>query len=280
MSGRRHGVHSIGTSTREYARGVTGGLLFSLPLLYTMELWWAGFLASPMRLLAGAAGTMVLLLGYNRFAGIRHDTTYEEIAIDSVEEMGIGIACAAAILWVLGRLSFEMPAREIVGRIMVAGFAGAIGVSVGTAQLGGSAANDQGLGAGRAADPLGHVILAGCGAVILAANVAPTEEIQVLAAEMSALQLTLLALLSMLLVVVILHFSEFKGTVPSGGTGPMAIARSSVVTYAVALVASAALLWFFGRFQGEPPGFVAAQTIVLGFAASLGASAGRLLLQS
>src|SRR5687768_4310411 len=34
---------SITESLREYGRGVAGGLMFSLPLLYTMEVWWAGF---------------------------------------------------------------------------------------------------------------------------------------------------------------------------------------------------------------------------------------------
>ncbi|HEX4668040.1 MAG TPA: DUF2391 family protein, partial [Chthoniobacterales bacterium] len=35
---------SIGDSLREYARGIAGGLMFSLPLLYTMEVWWTGFI--------------------------------------------------------------------------------------------------------------------------------------------------------------------------------------------------------------------------------------------
>jgi hypothetical protein len=37
-------------SLQEYARGIAGGLLFSLPLIYTMEVWWAGFTSHPMRL--------------------------------------------------------------------------------------------------------------------------------------------------------------------------------------------------------------------------------------
>jgi uncharacterized membrane protein len=47
----------------------------------------------------------------------------------------------------------------------------------------------------------------------------------------------------------------------------------------VALVASAWLLWFFGRFDDASIALVVGQTVVLGFAATLGASAGRLLLQ-
>jgi uncharacterized membrane protein len=39
------------------------------------------------------------------------------------------------------------------------------------------------------------------------------------------------------------------------------------------------ILWFFGRFDRQALVICVAQTIVLGLAATLGASAGRLLLQ-
>ncbi|MCA1633749.1 MAG: TIGR02587 family membrane protein, partial [Acidobacteria bacterium] len=130
-------MRSIAQSLREYARGVAGGLLFSLPLLYTMEVWWAGFSSHPWRLAAYVVATFVLLLGYNFYAGLRQDTCFEEIVIDSVEEMGIGLAVAACVLWLLGRVTFEMPASEAVGQIVVEAMTVAIGVSVGTAQLGG-----------------------------------------------------------------------------------------------------------------------------------------------
>jgi hypothetical protein len=65
-----------------------GGLLFSLPLLYTMEAWWAGCDVRPLALLCLVIGTFVLLLGYNLYAGIRYDKTSWEVVIDSVEEIG------------------------------------------------------------------------------------------------------------------------------------------------------------------------------------------------
>ena len=53
---------SVLQSAREYGRGVAGGLLFSLPMLYTMEVWAAGFRLSPGRILVLASATFVLLL--------------------------------------------------------------------------------------------------------------------------------------------------------------------------------------------------------------------------
>ena len=100
---------SITESLQEYGRGVAGGLMFSLPLLYTMEVWWAGFNTHPYRLLAYVLTTFLLLLGYNRYAGLRRDRNMTEVAIDSVEEMGIGLFLAALVLFLFGRITFEMP---------------------------------------------------------------------------------------------------------------------------------------------------------------------------
>ncbi len=63
------------------------------------------------------------------------------------------------------------------------------------------------------------------------------------------------------------------------GGGLSTVFAGSVITYAVALVSSALILWFFGRFDDQALLTCLAQTIVLGVAGTLGASAGRLLLQ-
>jgi uncharacterized membrane protein len=57
------------------------------------------------------------------------------------------------------------------------------------------------------------------------------------------------------------------------------VIRGAVITYAVGLVASVIILWLFGRFDGMGPGPILGQTVALAVAATLGASAGRLLLQ-
>ncbi len=60
---------SIGRGLQEYLRGIAGGVMFSLPLLYTMKVWWASFTMHPLRLLLYVLATFTLLLGYNRYAG-------------------------------------------------------------------------------------------------------------------------------------------------------------------------------------------------------------------
>ncbi|MBA2732555.1 MAG: DUF2391 family protein, partial [Acidobacteria bacterium] len=84
-------MRPVAKSLQEYSRGIIGGLLFSLPLLYTMEVWWAGFSTHPLHLIFYVLATFALLLGYNFYAGLRHDANWMEVVIDSVEEMGLGL---------------------------------------------------------------------------------------------------------------------------------------------------------------------------------------------
>lgn len=257
--------------------------MFSLPLLYTMEVWWSGFIAHPYRLVAYVIATFILLLGYNRYAGLRHDSSMTEIAIESVEEMSIGLLLSGLVLFLLGRITFGMPAIEIVGTVVVEAMTLAIGVSIGTAQLGAGGEEDEGLGETSNQNQIhfgGQLVFAVCGATLFAANVAPTEEIIVIAVETSWLKLMGLAIFSLLIAFLILHYSNFKGASEFvRADHPTVVLLGTIVTYAIALSTSAMILWFFGRFDGVTLFTALAQTVVLGVAATLGASAGRLLLQ-
>lgn len=300
------GRRPVPESLREYGRGLAGGLLFSLPLLYTMEVWWTGFIVHPWTMIAYLATTFLLLLGYNHYAGMRHEATWAEVAIESVEEMGIGLIVAAGVLYLLGRITWEMPATEIVGKIVIEAMTVAIGVSVGTAQLGGSGdedeqakqdspSDDADQDSGNASsssnadqDDLaaqrqalrGELVIAFCGAVLFGSNVAPTEEILQIADEASAAKLLALAAFSIATAGLILFYIEFlKADPPSPERGTWVMVRHLGITYAIALAASALMLWFFQRFDGVSPGIAIAQTVVLAFPGVLGASAGRLLIR-
>jgi putative integral membrane protein (TIGR02587 family) len=215
--------------------------------------------------------------------------------IDSIEEMGLGLLISTIALVLLGRITFDMTLNEIVGKITIEAMTVAIGVSVGTAQLGGTGdESDTGEGDNQSAQTRagkgnsqtgahfgGQLVIALCGAVLFAANVAPTEEIVMIASEIPSWKLLALALISITLGAVILFRIDFTGAQSfAPAKGAMAVIIGSIVTYIVALAASALILWFFGRFDGQALIVCIAQTIVLGVAATLGASAGRLLLQS
>ncbi|MEZ4409734.1 MAG: DUF2391 family protein [Polyangiales bacterium] len=273
----------VAKSLREYGRGVVGWLIFSLPLLYTMEVWQAGMTFTSARLLAAVGGTFGLLLGYNRYAGLRRDANFAEVVIDSVEELGLGLVVALVTLWALGQLQGDTPATEVLGKVVVEGLTIAVGVSVGTAQLGGDDDRDTGEGSdGGDERPtfLGQTVIALCGAVLFGANVAPTDEIVRIAVESTPARLLALTALCLTVSTFILFYAAFAGAdrfVVSEGRARVAV--QAVMVSAVSFVASAALLWLFGRFDDQGGWACLAETVVLGAAASLGASAGRLLIQ-
>jgi putative integral membrane protein (TIGR02587 family) len=271
-------------SLQEYGRGIAGGLMFSMPLLYTMEMWWSGFTLPPERLLVGVFVTLGLLLGYNRFSGLRADASWLEIAIDSVEEFGLAVLLAVGALAALGRIGPDTPFEELAGKVIVEALVVAIGVSVGTAQLGDERArNKEGMTGDQQGDAPAtfgeQVVIALCGAVLFAANVAPTDEILMLGVELPPASLLLLVVVSLVLGLLILQYSGFARSSRVRGETTIDVFGGVVVTYAVALLASAMLLWFFGRFDGMSPLASLGQLVVLAGPAMLGASAGRLLLQ-
>lgn len=281
----------ITQSLKEYARGIAGGLLFSFPLLYTMEVWWSGFIATSLDLIVLIVVTYLLLLGYNRYAGMRPDVSWRSVFVDSVEEMGIGFSLSFLMLLMLGRIDFEgMSLEEIMGKVSIEAMAVSIGVSVGTAQL----------GIGRESDPQrpdegydnpeedeirpegtkANVVLSICGAILVGGNVAPTEEVLLIAVEATPVHVLFMSLLSLALSVVVVYFSDFKGT-PVRLSGVLAydVAFDACLSYSVSLAASAFVLWFFGRFDNVSFWIAFSQCITLGVIATLGASAGRLLIK-
>jgi putative integral membrane protein (TIGR02587 family) len=278
-------VVSAKGAVKIYARGIAGGVLFSLPLIYTMEMWWAGFIAPPSYLLACVLATFVLLIGYNRFAGIRRDSTWWDVVTDSAEEMGIAFLAALLLLWLLHRITFETPLLEVVGKVVVEAMVLAIGISVGTAQLGQSAQKEskqeqsEDRPGGGVRGLLRISTLHICGAILVSSSVAPTVEIQELGAEMDAPAILLMVAVSLLISAVILFFSDFKGS--GGASQPNSIIDMLLdvtLSYATALLVSFALLLFFGRFEGS---FLVAvsQVVVLALPASVGAAAGKILIQ-
>lgn len=267
-------------SLKEYARGVTGGLLFSFPLLYTMEVWWQGFIAPPSALLFLIGVTFLLLLGYNRFAGLRPDSSWGEVIIDSVEELGIGLIISFLVLLMLNRIDIgTMAVGEIAGKVVIEAMAVSIGVSIGTAQLG------AGKGGGKKNEKkkdgkMAIMVLAMCGSLLIGGNVAPTEEVLMIAVEAEPHDILIMSLVSILLSIVVVYFSDFKGTrLERRENFAYHLVADTCICYAAALVVSAFALWFFGRFENMSFWTITSQIIVLGVLSSLGASAGRLLIK-
>ena len=272
-------------SLKEYGRGIVGGLLFSLPLLYTMEVWWTGFTAPASYLLVFVLVTYLLLLGYNTYAGMRKDATFKDVCWDSVEEIGLALIVSFLFLLLIGQIGYTMSVNEIVGKVIVESMIVAIGISVGTAQLGQDDGNNSGMQGDQQEQEeknrpsfLKLLILSICGAVLFSSSVAPTEEILIIAIESGTIHLITMVLLSLLLTAIILYFTDFKGSKLKRPAFKEMLFQITLC-YLAALFVSFSFLYFFGRVTGHTLFTVLAQMIVLGIPAAIGASLGRLLIK-
>ena len=279
------GNKPIKESIIEYTQGIVGGLLFSFPLLYTMEVWQASFIVQPSSLIIMVLATFGLLMGYNRYAGMHPGTSWKNVVVDSFEEMGIGLALSFVLLLMLSRIQLgENSLDEIAGKTIMEAMFVSIGVSIGTAQLGSSAKEngdkpDENHGAASQRRS-GKVAMALCGSVLVAGSVAPTEEVLLIAQQSTPLHIFMMAIASLLLCTVVCYFSDFKGTTKSEKP-PAAydIIFDTCLSYCIALIAAAFVIWFFWDIENAGFSLFVSQCIVLGVIASLGASAGRLLIK-
>lgn len=118
------------------------------------------------------------------------------------------------------------------------------------------------------------------GALFLSFSIAPTEEITLLAIRLGLSGTAILALVSAGLMHAFVYAVEFHGQAsrPAGATVVREFLRLTVVGYAVVLLISAYVLWTFGRTDGLDAIELLRATVVLGFPASIGAAAARLIL--
>ncbi|HEV7436559.1 MAG TPA: TIGR02587 family membrane protein [Pseudorhizobium sp.] len=262
---------------RGIARAFAGSLIFSLPMLMTMEMWWMGFTMSAWRIAILLVVTVPLLLGLSLFAGFRSARSICDNIADVFVAIFVAVIAAIVTLWLFGVLEASMSLREVVGKVAVQMVPGSIGAMLARSQLGESSAEDE---AGSGEEPYwGELFIMAVGAIFLSFNVAPTEEMVLIAYKMSVWQELCLALLSLLLMHAFVYSSNFKGGSSMGEEGFIRIfLRYSIVGYVTVIVVSMAILWFFGRADGTGMEEFLSASIVLAFPGSIGAAAARLVL--
>jgi putative integral membrane protein (TIGR02587 family) len=268
-----------GLTNRDYAvdllRAFGGALIFAFPLLMTMEMWWLGFTMDRWRLVLFLVVNMGLLLGLSFVAGFRRAFHFKDDALDALAAYGVGFISSAAVLALFGLITTEMSADEILGKIAVQAVPASIGAMAARRQLGDSEEEDE-----RPDSYGGELFLMAAGALFLAFNVAPTEEMILIAFLMTPWHGIALVVVSVLSLHAFVYSLEFSGQeeLPGGGGFWRTFFGYSLAGYGVALAVSLYVLWTFGRTDGVEPAQIAMMTAVLGFPASLGAAIARLVV--
>lgn len=272
---------SAGESAQNLIRATGGGLLIGLPLLFTQELWYHGFVIHPLKILVLLGVAFVVVVGYNVTSGFREDSSFFEVLVDSVEAMGLGILVALVALFLLGRLDADMSLREVVGKVALEAIPIAFGASLARSQLASDEdGSDDESEAGRSIGPFGRLFVAAGGALLFSLNVAPTEEPVLLGIEAEWWLLLLIMVTSILLTFALVFYADFRGGRPArpGDSAMDHPLSETLAAYAISLGVSLLLFWSFDRTEGTGLGAIMGMTVVLAFVASMGAAVGRLLV--
>ncbi|MGL5804418.1 MAG: TIGR02587 family membrane protein [Xenococcaceae cyanobacterium] len=278
---------------KDLIEGISGGFLFGVPLLYTMEVWFIGSRVQPKILLLILGVTYVVILLLNRVVGFRENSKHRTIdaAAESVEAMAIGLVCAAVMLVLLQEISWQSSLGEALGKIIFESVPFSFGVALSRLILRGdrelpNQAKSQRQSRKKAtnlmcADTVADLSATSIGAAIVAFAIAPTDEVPMLAVAASPPWLLAIIAVSLLISYAIVFVACFTDREkrrqqqgffqrPSGET---------IFSYLVSLLVSALMLWFFQQLSWQDPWDLWLDyTIILGLPATIGGAAGRIAL--
>ncbi|MDX3925086.1 MAG: TIGR02587 family membrane protein [Shinella sp.] len=260
------------------ARGVAGALLFALPMLMTMEMWYLGFYIARERLLLLMLLNIPLLVLLSHRIGFEETFTWREAVRDATIAYAIGILTSAVVLYVFGLLRADMPISELAGKVALQSVPASIGAMLGRSQLGSH--DDDEPDRERETSYAGELLMMAAGALFLSLNVAPTEEMLVLAYKMTPWHALAIVFLSVALMHGFVYAVSFTGSHELSPETPWwhAFVRFTLPGYVVALAISFYTLWTFGRLDDTSVTEILLSVIVLSFPGAIGAAAARLIL--
>ncbi len=267
------------------ARAFGGAILFSFPILMTMEMWQLGFYIDRFRLALFIIALIPLLFGLSYFDGFEKTNGFIEDAVDVFVAYTVGFVASASVLFVFGIVNFSMSADEAIGKISIQATVASIGALVAQSSLGGNGTDSESKDdeQSKTREPrsyYGEIVLMIIGAIFLSMSIAPTEEMILIAFKMTYWQIAALAIGSLLMMHAFVYAVKFRGqeTRPEESSFVGFFLHFTVVGYAVVLLISLYLLWTFGRLDGMGISEIAQVVIVLSFPGALGAAASRLIL--
>lgn len=257
-------------------RGVAGALFLALPMLMTMEMWYLGFTIARERLLLLLLLNIPLLILLAHRIGFEETFTWREAIRDAIIAYGIGIVTSVIVLAALGLLHGDMPVSEAIAKIALQSVPASIGAMLGRSQLGHEETDDD----SQETPYHGELLMMAAGALFLSLNIAPTDEMMVLAYKMSIWHAIVVTVLSIALMHGFVYAVSFIGGHELEPETPWwhAFVRFTLPGYVIALAISTFALWIFERLGDSSAVEIMLSVIVLGFPASLGAAAARLIL--
>ena len=296
---KRRKDSSLKRELNDLVRGLCGGFLFGIPLLYTMEVWWIGVSVSPPQLAGVLLTTLLGTYLLSRTGGFRkaQATTEREAMGDAVEAIALGILSAFIMLVILRQITLETRFSGAVGQVVFESVPFSLGIALANQFLRNSDDSKDSSSDSTPAEQstlnkldrlfpednlnetisdIGATLL---GALIVAFSIAPTDEVTVLVAAIHGPWLMLILFISLLLsysIVFQANFTRQEQRRLQTGLFQKPISET-IFSYLLSLTAAALMLGFFGRIDTSASVDLAfRQILILGLPATIGGAAGRL----
>lgn len=268
-------------AVRDVARAAGGALVFSLPMLMTMEMWQLGFYLDRIRLLVLVLTAIPLLVVLSRHIGLAETRRWGDDVLDTAIALGVSAVVCAVLLTLFGTVTVETPPDEAVGKVAIQMVPAAIGALLAKSQFGAGAPDGNGDSLRQRKETYGgEMFLMAVGALFLGFNVAPTEEMILISFQMSEWHALCLVVLSVVLMHGFVFAVGFAGGSEASPDEPWwsPFLRLTLPGYVVAVSVSLYLLWIFARLDGLSADGIVMATVVLAFPSAIGAAAARLIL--
>lgn len=263
-------------------RAFGGAVLFAFPLMMTMEMWQLGHSLNRLRLTLFIAVTLPLLFGLSYYSGFEKTESRAEDAEDAFVAFGVGFVASALLLVLFGIITFDMPLGEVVGKIAIQTVPASIGAIVASKQFHSRGGSEEGDDEEDEKPPCypAELFLMAAGALFVAFNVAPTEEMLVITFSMTVWHAVALALLTLAMLHALVYTVGFAGQEerPDNTGFMLTFLHFTLAGYGVSILVSLYVLWTFERLTGAASGEIATMLIVMALPASLGAATARLIV--
>ena len=268
---------------RDQIRGVMGALLVAgLTFLYTMETWWWGWTLPMAYLLGYALVGLAGVVAVTRVVGFHKgeqngDSQRNQawtVAIDFSQILLQSFVAAYLILLLLGIIDFGTS----LNRIVRLGFIEVVPLSFGAAmanRLFGTTSEQEAEREMRFPQNVAYFVI---GAVFISATIAPTQEMELIAAHMGWFHHLALVVVSVVLVYLFLYELGFQGQKGRSSENRWLELGTAFLVYLVGAVTAFLLLTAFGHFTDATVALVYQETVVLAFPASLGGAAAQVVV--
>lgn len=276
-SGTTYQRRQLNRVLRDLGRAFAGALIFSLPMLMTMELWTQGIYLERYRLLGLLSVSLPLLVFLSRHFGFEKTRTLLDDIIDTFIAIGVAALCSFIVLILFGVITGDTSSDGVAGQLVLQTVPAAVGALLAKSQMGADDKNDE------EDQPqeryFSELAIMALGAVFFGLNIAPTDEVVVIASQIDALHALGLILFTITLMHGFVFTVGFRGGSSSSTEGFLSLfLKETLPGYVVALLVAFFMLWVFARTDGASPQSLLISTVVLGFPCGLGASAARLIL--